>query len=108
MLALAGACIALPVHGQSVVPPLPTAGAYPVACTNVEQDFSRVQPGETPDLYWRGTVNNGKERYVDALLVAPTNTLTATFVAPADSDLYDRWAGQPVTYVFLACYPTTS
>jgi len=47
-------------------------------------------------------------RYVDALLVSPGNALTATFAAPGDSELYDRWAGQPVSYVYLACYPTTA
>ena len=37
-------------HGQTVVPPLPVVGPYPVACTNVEQDFARVPPGETADM----------------------------------------------------------
>jgi len=96
-----------PAHAQSVVPPLPVTGPYPVACTNVEQDFTRVAHGETPDMYWRGASSGGKERYVDALLVAPAAALTSTFVAPGDKDLYDRWAGTPVSYVFLGCYPTT-
>jgi hypothetical protein len=95
-------------HGQTVVPPLPVIGPYPVACTNVEQDFSRVPADETADMYWRGQSGGGTERYVDSLLVSPTGALTSTFVAPNDTDLYDRWAGTPVTYVFLACYPTTS
>ena len=94
-------------HAQTVVPPLPVVGPYPVACTNIEQDFARVPPGETADMYWRGQSGGGKERYVDALLVSPTGALTSTFVAPNDTDLYDRWAGTPVDYVFLACYPTT-
>ncbi|HEY1328998.1 MAG TPA: hypothetical protein VGI14_18825 [Casimicrobiaceae bacterium] len=94
-------------QAQTVVPPLPIAGPYPVGCTNVEQDFGRVPQGETADMYWRGAASGGKERYVDALLVDPANALVATFVAPGDSDLYDRWAGTPVTDVFLACYPTS-
>ncbi len=94
-------------HGQTVVPPLPVLGPYPVACTNVEQDFARVPPGETADMYWRGQSDSSKERYVDALLVSPAGALTSVFVAPNDTDLYDRWAGTPVDYVFLACYPTT-
>jgi predicted dienelactone hydrolase len=101
------ATVALGAHAQTVVPPLPVTGPSPVGCTNVEQDFTRVPQGETPDLYWRGVASGGKERYVDALLVDPANALMSTFVAPADSDLYDRWAGTAVTYVFLACYPTT-
>jgi hypothetical protein len=102
---LIGLCPA--ARGQSVVPPLPVVGPYPVACTNVEQDFGRVPPGETADMYWRGQSGGGNERYVDSLLVSPADALTSTFVAPNDTDLYDRWAGTPVTYVFLACYPTT-
>src|SRR6059058_5912361 len=88
------ACVATPPAAQVVIPPLPARGAYPVGCTNVEQDFSRVGAGETADMYWRGVAGDGKERYVDGLLVAPANALTKTFVAPADPDLYDRWAGQ--------------
>jgi predicted dienelactone hydrolase len=94
-------------HGQTVVPPLPVLGPYPVGCTNVEQDFARVPPGETADMYWRGQTSGGKERYVDSLLVSPAGALTSTFTAPNDTDLYDRWAGASVDYVFLACYPTT-
>lgn len=95
-------------HAQTVVPPMPVTGPYPVACTNVEQDLSRVPEGETAQMYWRGTSGGGKERYVDTLLVSPANALTKTFTAPGDTDLFDRWASQPVTYVFIACYPTTA
>jgi len=80
----------LDARAHTVVPPLPAAGPYPVACTNVEQDVSRIPPGDTVDQYWRGVASNGTERYVDALLVAPANALTTTFVAPNDSDLYDK------------------
>jgi hypothetical protein len=94
--------------GQTVLQPVPTSGPYPVACTNVEQDLTRVSSGETTDMYWRGASSGGKERYVDALLVSPTNALKATITPPNDGDLYDRWAGTPVSYVYLACYPTTA
>jgi dienelactone hydrolase len=107
-LALAATAVACVARGQAVIPPLPLAGPYPVACTNVEQDFSRVQSDETADLYWRGASGGGKERYVDALLVSPAAALSTTFTAPDDADLYDRWANQAVRYVFLACYPTTA
>jgi len=108
MLFVAAACGAPVAHAQSTVPPLSPVGPYPVACTNVEQVLSRVPAGETADMYWRGVASNGKERYVDALLASPADALTATFTAPLDPDLYDRWSGRPVAYVFLACYPTTS
>jgi hypothetical protein len=93
---------------QTVVPPLPVAGPNPVACTNIEQDLSRVPAGEIAELYWRGVASGGSERYVDSLLVSPADALATTIVAPADADLYDRWAGTSIKYVFLACYPTTS
>jgi len=108
ILGVIAASVAAIAHGQTVVPPLPVTGPYPVACTNIEQDFSRVPAGETAEMYWRGAASGGNERYVDALLIAPANALSSTFVAPSDDDLYDRWAGAQVTYVFLACYPTTS
>ena len=69
---------------------------------------ARVQNGETAQMYWRGSSGGDKERYVDALLVSPANALTSTFSAPADVDLYDRWAGPSVAYVLIACYPTTA
>ena len=78
MLAATAAWVPYAAHAQTVVPPLPTTGPYPVACTNVEQDFSRVPSGETAEMYWRGSSGGGKERYVDALLVSPANALTST------------------------------
>ena len=108
VLAVAAMCLAAAAQGPINVPPVSTTGPYPVACTNVEQDFSRVPGDETAEMYWRGDASGGKERYVDALLAAPASALVSTFVAPSDEDLYDRWAGKQVTYVFLACYPTTT
>jgi dienelactone hydrolase len=100
--------LATAAHAQTVVPPLPLTGPYPVGCTNVEQDLSRVPAGETAEMFWRGVSTGGTTRYVDALLVSPADTLRSTFTAPPDRDLYDRWAGTAVDYVFLACYPTTA
>jgi predicted esterase len=111
LVSLVASCLAFVVQGtaaQSVIPPLPTTGPYPVACTNVEQDLSRVPQGETASLYWRGVASGDTVRYVDVLLESPGNALTSTFTAPGDGALYDRWAGQPVSYVYLACYPTTA
>lgn len=110
ILSLLASGLALFAHSassQSVIPPLPTTGPHPVACTNVEQDLSRVTDGETADMYWRGVASDDKVRYVDQLLVSPGNALASTFGAPDDGELFDRWAGQPLSYVYLACYPTT-
>ena len=107
LLATGLALLAHGVAAQSVIPPLPTKGPHPVACTNVEQDLSRVPSGETASMYWRGLASGDRVRYVDQLLVSPGDALATTFTAPGDSDLFDRWAGQQVGYVYLACYPTT-
>jgi hypothetical protein len=78
ILGVMAACVAAAAHGQIVVPPLSPTGPYPVACTNVEQDFSRVPAGETAEMYWRGVASGGNERYVDALLIAPASALSST------------------------------
>lgn len=108
LLAIGVVLLAEGASAQSVIPPLPTSGPYPVGCTNVEQDLSRVAPGETASMYWRGLASGDKVRYVDQLLLSPGNALGSTFTVPGDRELFDRWAGQAVDYVFLACYPTTS
>ncbi len=106
-LAFAGA----PVHADTavVVPPLTLPGPYPVACSNVAQDFTRVASDENAEDYWDGRPRaNGTSRYVTDLLSDPANTLTFTVNAPSDSDLYGSFAGRAVAYVVLACYPTTA
>jgi predicted dienelactone hydrolase len=91
-----------------VVQPLPLPGPYAVACSNVEQDFSRVGAGEDVTSYWEGNPSdNGMTRYATDLLADPANTLIATVTAPQDSNLYGSFAGQNFSFVVLACYPTT-
>ncbi|MGA8031375.1 MAG: hypothetical protein WCB48_03200, partial [Casimicrobiaceae bacterium] len=100
-----------PVHADTavVVPPLTLPGPYPVACSNVAQDFTRVASDENAEDYWDGRPRaNGTSRYVTDLLSDPANTLTFTVNAPSDSDLYGSFAGRAVAYVVLACYPTTA
>jgi len=91
----------------AVVQPLPLPGPYAVACSNVEQVFSRVVAGEDVTSYWEGLpLSDGTPRYVTYLLADPANTLIATVTAPQDSNLYGDFAGQEVKFVVLACYPT--
>jgi predicted dienelactone hydrolase len=92
-----------------VVDPLPLPGPYEVACSNVDQDFSRLDSGEDVQSYWEGMPSvNGLPRYATDLLADPDNTLVATVTAPTDSNLYGSFAGQEVAFVVLACYPTTA
>jgi predicted dienelactone hydrolase len=91
-----------------IVQPLPLPGPYAVACSNVDQDFSRLGAGEDATSYWEGAPSgDGTPRYVTDLLADPGNTLIATVIAPQDSNLYGSFAGQNVEFVVLACYPTT-
>lgn len=90
-----------------VVPPLSLPGPYAVACSNVEQDFSRVAPGEDAKGYWEGSPSaSGTLRYVTDLLTDPADTLSVTVTAPSDANLYGSFAGKHVLFVVLACYPT--
>jgi predicted dienelactone hydrolase len=92
-----------------VVQPLPLPGPYAVACSNVDQDFSRVGAGEDVTSYWEGAPSgDGTPRYATDLLADPGNTLIATVTAPPDSNLYGSFAGDDVAFVVLACYPTTA
>jgi predicted dienelactone hydrolase len=92
-----------------VVPPLPLPGPYPVACSNVTQDFSRVSQGESASAYWEGIPrDDGTSRYVTDLLSDPANTLALTVNAPTDGDLYGAFAGHAVAFVVLVCYPTAA
>ena len=93
----------------AVVQPLPLPGPYAVACSNLIQDFARLLPGEDVTSYWSGIPSAaGTPRYVSDLLADPANTLAVTVTAPPDPTLYGDFAGQPVEFVVLVCYPTTA
>jgi predicted dienelactone hydrolase len=91
------------------VPPLSLPGPYPVACSNVVQDFTRVASGESPSDYWEGIPrSNGGSRYATDLLADPANTLSVAVTAPSDRSLFGSFAGRVIPYVIVVCYPTTS
>jgi hypothetical protein len=103
-VALAGAAYA---DSLSVVAPLPP-GTYPVGCSNVEQDFTRLQAGETAQQYWEGFPTGDQERYVDTLLVDPADVLRVDLSVPDNRDLYVDRATTTVAYDFVVCYPTSA
>jgi predicted dienelactone hydrolase len=94
----------------TIVPPLALPGPYPVACSNVAQDFARVAAdGEQVQAYWEGKpAADGTPRYAADLLTDPANALSVTVNAPNDANLYGSFAGKPVQFVVLACYPTSA
>ena len=94
---------------STVVAPFALPGPDEVACSNIAQDFTRVEPGEVAKDYWEGSPSaDGMPRYVTDLLADPENTPSVTVTAPNDANLYGSFVGQPVEFVLFACYPTTA
>jgi hypothetical protein len=81
-------------------------GAYPVGCSNVEQDFSRAMSGNAV-AYWEGRGGSGSG-YVTDLLVDPAHAFIVDVPLPDDRDLYGDFRNRSVTYANLVCYPTTT
>jgi predicted dienelactone hydrolase len=108
-LGLVCSMIAMTASADSlaVVDPLPP-GPYVVGCSNVEQDFSRVLPGETAKDYWEGVPDGSRERYVTQLLLDPVDALEVNVNVPDDRELFVNRATQQVPTALLVCYPTTS
>lgn len=92
----------------AVAPPRPLAGPYPIACSNVAQDFSRLPAGEPAELSWEGFPrSNGTDRYITDLLTEPNDTLIVRYTPPDDAALFGPWRGQTLTDVVIVCYPTS-
>src|ERR1700730_4812626 len=71
---LAAAAVLTPSLGTGAdstfeVPPLSLPGPFPVACSNVVQDFTRVGSGESASDYWEGIPRSsgGSRRATDPL-----------------------------------------
>ena len=85
-------------------------GKYAVACSNVEQDFSRVATGAAASDYWEGTPLSDGSHYVTELLVSPADALTYKVNVPkvSEIDVFERQGGKQLQYAAIACYPTTA
>jgi predicted dienelactone hydrolase len=106
-LALCAAAHAQPYKDAlSTVPPI-GAGPYPVGCSNVEQDFSRVAPGSDATAYWEGR-GGGGSGYVTDLLVDPMHAFVFNVTLPDDAELYGDFHGRTLAFAALICYPTTA
>lgn len=80
-------------------------GPYPIACSNVEQDFSRLEGAASS--YWEGT-RSDTSRYVSRLLVSPQHAVRYTVTPPDNRTLYRNFRKRAVEFVALVCYPTTA
>ena len=85
-------------------------GKYPVGCSNVEQDFSRMPVGAAASDYWEGNPLADGSHYVTELLVSPANALTFKVAVPATSenDVFEKQGGKQLQYAAITCYPTTT
>jgi len=107
---IAALILAAPCFAQSAVePPLAIPGPYPVACSNVSQDFGRMAPGEDVQAYWEGVPrSDNSTRYITDLLSDAANTLSFSLAVPADASIYGSFAGSRLPVVVLVCYPTAA
>jgi hypothetical protein len=89
-------------HVDTVNPIAP--GKLPVACTNIEQDASRIASGASASDYWEG--RNG--HYITDILRYPQAAVHFTAQVPDKRALYVNHAGGTIPYVVIVCYPTSS
>ncbi|MEP7207142.1 MAG: hypothetical protein ABI920_09400 [Casimicrobiaceae bacterium] len=89
----------------ATMPPL-GIGPYPVACSNVVQDFTRLAPGDDVQTYWEGVPRNGSARYITDLLADPAHTLGFDLAVPDDRTVFGDYATRSIPYTVLVCYPT--
>lgn len=102
-------CASFAVHASSgVIPSL--SGKYPVGCSNVEQDFSRVAAGAAASDYWEGNPLSDGSHYVTELLLSPANVLSYLVKVPttSENDVFEKQGGKQLQYAAIACYPTTA
>lgn len=106
--ALVAAVLAGAAAAQSgiVVPPLPAVGPYVVGCSNLEQDFTKVPPGESVEDYWEGLPRGSTPRFVTDLLVDPAHSFVYQTTFPNDASVFGSFAGRTMPYVLVVCYPT--
>lgn len=110
-LLTAAVLLAGAVHAQSlddvlgIVPPI-GEGRYPVACSNIEQDFSRIAGGDA-QAYWEGRGGAG-DGYVTDLLVDPAHAFVTSVALPDDRELYGDFRNRTLAFGNLVCYPTAS
>jgi predicted dienelactone hydrolase len=100
---------AAPSHATGGITPS-VSGKYPVACSNVEQDFTRLKAGSAASDYWEGNPLADGSHYVTELLVSPADALTFKVTVPkqSDIDVFEKQGGKQIQYAAMACYPTTA
>lgn len=97
-------------HAARTVAAAPIAtGPFPVACSDVAYDASRVaRIGGTPVDFWEGNQLAGLPRYFTDILLEPQDTIQIAPVVPNDPVFYVQTWNRPVPFVVLVCYPTSA
>ena len=93
-------------HDTTVAPLSP--GKFAVACSNIEQDESRIAAGALPADYWEGKQVQGRDTYVTDLLSQPGSVVRYDAPVPDVRRLYPGHAGGTVPFVAIVCFPTTA
>src|SRR5947209_9748840 len=97
------AFLALPAaaynHVNNVAPT--TQGPFTVACSNVQQDASRIAPGLDATDYWEG-----RNHYVTELLVDQGSAIVYNVRVPFDPFVYPGNFGRIEQFAAIVCYPT--
>ena len=104
--ALLAALPAFAFNHDTVVNPLPL-GRFPVACSNVEQDVTKIAPGASASDYWEGRPVNGVDHYVTDILAHPETALVYDALVPDQRSIYPGHAGDNVTFAAIVCWPTS-
>ena len=108
-LALLACLASLPaaaLNHEDVVAPI-TRARFPVACSNVEHDLSRIAAGARAIDYWEGNTVNGSSRYVTEILANRETAFTFTAQVPFRPQLYPTTFFRPIEFAGLVCYPTS-
>lgn len=108
VFALFALAVSAGAHAQTfnAIPPI-APGRYAVGCSNVEQDFSRVGPGDSAQAYWEGR-GGGGTGYLTDLLIDPAHAFVTGVALPDDRELYGDFRNRTLASVNLVCYPTSA
>ena len=77
-------------------------------CSNLEQDFRLLPPGDNAQDFWEGRPRGTTPRYITDLLVDPVDALLFQQPVPDDGTLYGPYAGTTIDYAAIVCYPTSA
>ena len=85
-------------------------GRFAVACSNVEQDFSRLRAGESAPDYWEGNHWPTGRTAVTDLLLSPANALTYQVAVPtvAQFNVFERQAASSCLTLQSLAIPMTT